>query len=258
MVLGHYAVALASKRAAPGLSLGTAILAAQLIDGLWPIFLLLGLEEVRIVPGLMAANPLDFVHYPITHSLLAVVGWALLVASGYYAVRRWGRGALVVGILVVSHWFLDAPMHRPDLPLWPGSAVLVGGGLWNSVSVTLAIEFSLLVLGLAVYVRATRPRDGVGRWGLWSMVAVLGLVLVGGIAGPPPESERALAITALGLWLFVPWGYWIDAHRVVRSPLGPALDGSPVSAPSRPLNGEGLAVASTREERTAPYRSDDE
>src|SRR5688572_12493051 len=121
MLLGHYGVAFAAKSAAPRASLGTLNLAAQFLDELWPIFVLLGLEQVRVSPGLMAANPLDFVHYPITHSLVGAIGWSVLLGLIYHAMRRNRRGAVVVGLLVLSHWLLDLPMHRPDLPLWPGS-----------------------------------------------------------------------------------------------------------------------------------------
>jgi membrane-bound metal-dependent hydrolase YbcI (DUF457 family) len=214
--LGHYGVAFAAKRAAPRTSLGTLTFAAQLLDELWPIFLLMGLERVRIVPGLMAANPLDFVHYPISHSLVTAAGWALLVGASYFAVRRYGRGAWVVAAAVLSHWFLDAPMHRPDLPLWPGSSILVGAGLWNSVPATLVIEALVFAIGLGIYLRTTRARDRVGSWALWAMVAVLITIFVSTFFGPPPPSERALAWTTLGVWLFVPWGYWVNRHREVR------------------------------------------
>jgi membrane-bound metal-dependent hydrolase YbcI (DUF457 family) len=213
MFLGHYGIAFAARRAAPRTSLGTTTFAAQFLDELWPLLLLLGLERVRIVPGLMAASALDFVSYPISHSLLTAAGWALLAGAAYLAVRRDARGAWIVGGAVVSHWLLDAPMHRPDLPLWPGSATLVGGGLWNSVPATVVIELGLLGLGLALYVRGTRALDRVGRWGLWSMVALLVAFFAGAVLGPPPPNERALAYSALGLWLFVPWGWWVDRHR---------------------------------------------
>jgi uncharacterized membrane protein (DUF4010 family) len=89
----------------------------------------------------------------------------------------------------------------------------VGGGLWNSVPATLAIELALFAAGLTVYVRGTRARGRAGRWGLWTMVALLTTFFVGALRGPPPPSERALALSTLGLWLFVPWGYWLDRHR---------------------------------------------
>lgn len=215
MILGHYAAALAGKRAAPRASLGTLMFAAQLVDHAWPIFLLLGIEQARVVPGLMAASPLDFVHYPWTHSLLAAVGWALVAGVLYFAARRYEAGAWIVAALVASHWFLDLPMHRPDLPLWPGSDARVGLGLWSSIPATLGVELGLLTVGLWIYLRGTRARDRIGSWGLAALVAVLALVSVGGVFGPPPGSERAVALGALALWLFVPWGWWVDRHRAV-------------------------------------------
>jgi membrane-bound metal-dependent hydrolase YbcI (DUF457 family) len=148
MFLGHFGVGLGSKSLAPKTSLGTLFLAAQFVDLLWPTLLLVGLERVEIAPGITRVTPLDFVHYPITHSLLAVIGWSLAFGAVYYALRRYPRGAWVCGAAVLSHWLLDAVVHRPDLPLFPGGTTRIGLGLWNSVPVTLALEFGILALGL--------------------------------------------------------------------------------------------------------------
>ncbi len=213
MFLGHYGVAFAAKRAVPHTSLGALTFAAQFLDELWPILLLLGVEQVRIVPGLMAANPLDFVYYPFSHSLLMAVIWGILVGGAYFLLRHYGRGAWVMGLLVVSHWILDLPMHRADLPLWPSaSSPKVGWGLWNSIPATYVIEFAIYAIGVALYLRATRARDRVGSWGLWAYILVLAILYVMS-NGPPPPSERALAWSALGIWLFVPWAWWVDKHR---------------------------------------------
>lgn len=220
MILGHYGVALAAKRVAPRTSLGTLILAAQWADELWPLLLLVGAERVRVAPGLMAANSLDFVSYPYSHSLLMMIAWGLVLGAIYFGIRRYVRGAWIVGALVVSHWALDLVVHRPDLPLWPGSPMTVGLGLWNSVAGTLVVEFGLLVLGAVVYVRTTRARDRIGSWGLWAMLVLLGAILLSGLVSPPPPDPRVIAYSALGLWLFVPWGYWVDRHRAV-------IDGGP-------------------------------
>jgi hypothetical protein len=221
MFLGHYGLAFAAKRVAPGTSLGTLVFAAQFLDELWPILLLLGVEEVRIVPGLMRASPLDFVHYPISHSLLMAAGWGIVLGGVYYVTRRpAGRAALVVGALVVSHWFLDLPMHRPDLPLWPGASPLLGGGLWNSVILTAIIELTIFAAGVSLYLRGTRPLDRTGRWAPWTMIGLLLLIFLGSLTGEPPPSVRALALVTLGLWLFVPWAAWIDRHRAPRARRG--------------------------------------
>ena len=211
MFLGHYGLALAATRVAPRTSLGSLIFAAQFLDLLWPVLLLLGLEQVRIVPGLMAMSDLDFVSYPISHSFATTLGWAALVGVATFLRRRDRRAAWVLAALVASHWLLDAPMHRPDLPLWPGSGLLVGGGLWNSVAATWALEAGLFVGGIALYVRGTRARDRIGHWALWAMLALLAVFFAG--AGEPPPSERILALVTLTLWLFIPWGAWISRHR---------------------------------------------
>ncbi|HEX6628724.1 MAG TPA: metal-dependent hydrolase [Gemmatimonadaceae bacterium] len=217
MFLGHYGLALAAKRAAPRTSLGALVFAAQFLDELWPILLLLGVEQVRIVPGLMVASDLQFVYYPFSHSLLMAIVWGALVGGGYFVFRRYRRGAWVVGLLVVSHWFLDLPMHQKDLPLWPGAASpKFGWGLWNSLSLTYIIEFTILLVGISAYNRMTRPADQIGRWGWWIYVLVLVALFV--TSNSPPPSERALAWMTLGIWLFVPWAWWIDKHRVLIVP----------------------------------------
>ena len=219
MFLGHYAVAFAAKKAAPRASLGTLIFAAQLLDLMWPLLLLAEVEHVRIAPGLMEASALDFVHYPWSHSLAMAAVWAALLGGLYHTMQRNRRGAaIIIGALVLSHWLLDAPFHRPDLPLWPGSATLVGGGLWNSLAVTLGLELGLLAVGVAMYLRRTRPLDRIGNWGLWAGVLLLVAFYLGSFAGTPPD-ERSLAFGALALWLFVPWGWWVDNHRARRGDL---------------------------------------
>ena len=213
MFAGHFAIGFAAKRAAPQVSLGTMFLAAQFIDLLWPTLLLLGVERVRIEPGATAMTPLDFVHYPVSHSLLAVSGWALVLALAHFALRRRRRDALVVGAMVVSHWFLDALVHRPDLPLYPGDGPLLGLSLWNSVPGTLLVELSLLAAGIWLYLGATRARDATGRWATRGLVAALLVIYLGNAFGPPPPSVEAIAWVGQAQWLLVAWAWWADAHR---------------------------------------------
>jgi hypothetical protein len=122
MFLGHFGLAFAAKKAAPKTSLGTLVFAAQFSDMLWPILLLVGVEHVRIVPGLLSASPFDFTSYPISHSLVAQLGWGALIGLVYFAIRRDGRSALLVGGLVPTHCVLDCIAHRPDMPICPGSS----------------------------------------------------------------------------------------------------------------------------------------
>jgi hypothetical protein len=210
--IGHFGVGLAAKALATRVSLGSLFLAAQLIDLLWPTLLLLGLERVRIAPGITAVTPLDFEHYPFTHSLAAVLLWGFLFGLAYLGLKRYPRGAIVLGALVVSHWLLDLVVHRPDLPLYPGSAK-VGLGLWDSVAGTLIVELAVFGLGAALYLKTTRSKDRIGAWALWSLLGFLLLVHLGNLLGPPPPSVTAVAWVGQAQWLLVLWGYWIDRHR---------------------------------------------
>ncbi len=216
MFLGHYGVAFACKRLAPNTSLGTFTFAAQFLDELWPILLLVGVEHVRIDPTYMAANPLVFTSYPYSHSLLMAVVWGVLIGGVYFGTRRGWRAAMLVGAAVVSHWFLDVPMHAPDLPLWPGSPIKIGFGLWNSILATNVAELTVFGGGLLVYLRTTRSSDRVGTWALWSLVVVLLAIYVSGYVAPPPSTEQAVGWSALVLWLFIPWAAWADRHRALR------------------------------------------
>ena len=216
MFIGHFGLALGAKRVAPGPSLGTTIMAAQWADGIWPVFVLVGLERVHIAPGFTTVTPLDFVSYPYSHSLLADLVWAALFAVVYGSLRKDWRGAVWLAVLVLSHWVLDVIAHRPDMPTWPGGPKL-GLGLWNSLPATLVVEFALFAAGAWLYARSTRARDRLGSLLFGAFVVVLALIYVASVFGPPPPSEQALAITGLLGWLFVAWGYWIDRHRVPRA-----------------------------------------
>jgi len=218
MLLGHYGIAFAAKRTAPRASLGTLVLAAQWLDELWPVLVVLGVEQVRVSPGFTAANQLEFVYYPYSHSLAAAIVWSLLFAGLYFARRHDRRTATIVGLLVLSHWILDLPMHARDLQLWPGSSIHVGLGAWRSIPLTIALESIVFVPGLAVYLRTTRARDRIGSWALWVMVLVLVAIFFSGFVSAPPPNGRAVGMAALGLWLFVPWSYWIDRHRELVTP----------------------------------------
>ena len=215
MFIGHHAAAFAAKRVAPRVSLGTLFAAALLVDLIWPVLLLLGLEHVRIAPGITAFTPLDFYDYPITHSLLAVLGWSVAAAVLYRLLRKSTPDALVVGAAVLSHWVLDFVTHRPDLPLWPGGPK-VGLGLWQSVPATIVVEVALFLMTLAMYLRMTRARDRTGSIALWTLVAFLAIVYAANLVSPPPPDANAIGWVGLAQWLFVPWGAWIDRHRDVH------------------------------------------
>jgi len=221
MFIGHVAVALGAKKASPKTSFGTLLLAAQWPDLIWPLFLTLGWERVRIVPGFTAVSPLDFTSYGLSHSLLADFGWAVLLAGLYLIFKRNRRGAFIIWACVMSHWLLDFVSHSADLPLYPGSH-LVGLGLWNSLAGTLLLEGGLFVAGALIYSRATRARDRIGQYGFRTFIAIVVLIYLSALMGPPPSSVSAVEWAGVFGWLFIAWAYWLDDHRTTPRPPEPS------------------------------------
>jgi len=193
MFVGHYGVSFAAKKAEPGIPLWVLFIAVQLLDVLWAPFVLLGIEKVRIVPGITASNPLDLYYMPYTHGLLAAIGWSVVAFLAYrFAVRAPPRrAAAIVGLAVFSHWVLDFLVHRPDLPLYDNTAK-VGLGLWNLPAVALGLEALLLFGAMWLYLRHTARRTAMLVFG----VIMLG-IQVYVFFGPPPASDKAAAATAL-------------------------------------------------------------
>src|SRR3569832_841079 len=152
MFIGHYALALGAKRAAPTVSLGTTFLACQFADLLWPTLVMLGVEHVEVDPGNPLVTPLNFVSYPYSHSLVMLMVWSGLFALIYRAIRGWnGTAIVVVGGLVFSHYILDVITHRPVLPITLHGSRRLGLGLWNQPGGTLIVALALFIIGMGFY-----------------------------------------------------------------------------------------------------------
>lgn len=213
MFVGHYGVGFAARRADPAIPLWVLFLAVQFLDVLWAPCILLGIEKVRIVPGITATNPLDLYYMPYTHSLVAALLWACAGGLAYQAVMRPARrlAGVVVGAAVFSHWVLDFVVHRPDLPLYDDSAK-VGLGLWNAPSLAFGLEAALLFGGLWLGLRGRLGRSpGTLAFGVL-MLAIQAYVFF----GPPPPSDRAAAATALAAYAaFAGAIWWLQDRRSV-------------------------------------------
>ena len=213
MFIGHFGAGFAGKKLDRTTSLGTYIMAAQWIDLIWPILLLLGIEKVDIKPGISAVTPIDFVYYPFTHSLTGVIIWGVLFGLVYFIIKKKIKTAFILCALVVSHWFLDLLVHIPDLPLIPGLELKVGLDLWNSLAGTLLVEGLIFTTGVYLYLRSTKARNKTGKYALWGLILFLVLIYIGNLFGPPPDSVQAIAIVGNAQWLIILWGYWIDRNR---------------------------------------------
>jgi len=216
MFIGHFAVGLSAKKFDNSISLGTAFIAVQFLDLLWPVLVLLGIEHVEVDPGNTAFTPLHFVHYPYSHSFLFTCFWSILFATFYFLRTRKLNSSIIIALLVLSHWVLDLITHTTDLPITPWSDLKMGLGLWNSIIFTIIVEVSLFLLGTYLYVKSTTPSNRKGKILFWSLIIFLLFTYVSNIVGPLPPSGKDVALVAISMWLLVGWGYWIDSNRVSK------------------------------------------
>lgn len=200
MFIGHFALGLAASRLEKRLPLGTALVASQLPDAIWPYLLLTGVEQVTISPGDTAMTPLRFDAYPWSHSLLMVAITGGLLGVLYRAAGRAIEVARLIPLLAISHWFLDVVSHRPDMPLLPWGDIKLGLGLWNSVPLTVAVEGLLFAACAFFYARGRALSRG-----YWILMAVLVLAYAGNVAGPPPPGVTPVAMSMITL---VPLVWW--------------------------------------------------
>jgi hypothetical protein len=217
MFVGHYAVSFAAKKTDPTLPLWVLFIAVQLLDVAWAPFVLLGVEKVRIVPGITASNPLDLYYMPYTHSLVAALLWSAAAFALYRLAnsRTGGGSAAILAGCVFSHWVLDFIVHRPDLPLYDDTAK-VGLGLWNIPAVAFGLEAALLFAGMWLYFKTAPPRPAATVVFGLIMLAIQGFVFF----GPPPASDHAAAVTALVAYVVFAAVIWFLERRAIPRAAG--------------------------------------
>jgi hypothetical protein len=215
--IGHHAADFAAKRFAPRVSLGTLQIAAVFPDLLVFVFLIVGIEHIRITPGITAFSWLDAENIAISHSLAMDVTWSALFGGAYFLHRRDARGAWVIGALVLSHWVFDFVSHRPDMPLAPGLDSRLGLGLWYSLPATFVVEGALWIGSLAIYIRTTTPKR---RWGTIALCVLVGLLTIAFFTMPfrpaPPSVMRAVLMAGVPLSLVLALSFGVDRLRAIR------------------------------------------
>ena len=211
MFVGHYSVSFAARRMWPRVPLWVWFIAVQLLDIFWAPFILLGVERVRIVPGITASNPLDLYYMPWTHSLVAALAWsaaAIVVWRAFRNHRGWTMASLGIGLAVFSHWVLDFIVHRPDLPLYDNTAK-VGLGLWNLPAVAFSLEAGIMLAGLIWYARA-RVVKLVPLLLLATLMLVVHAVVFFGAPPATPAMAAGMAFGSYAAFAFL--AYWLE-HR---------------------------------------------
>lgn len=221
MFIGHFAPAFIARGAteeAP--RLGTLFIAAQLVDWVFFTLAIVGVEKLRIVPGITQMNPLDLYHMPYTHSLVGTAFWSFAFAAIIWLVSRNMVAATWGAIVVASHWFLDLIVHRPDLTIAGGEDKL-GMGLWNAPLIEMPLEIGLLVLAYLFYIRRTKGP-------LVPPLILLGAMLVfqaiDWFGAKPQEAGIGMYLLALLAYaILTALAFWVQATRWHKSQVGLAV-----------------------------------
>ncbi len=219
MFIGHYAASLVLKKVEPRASLWLLFLGVQLVDIFFFPFVLLGIERINIVENFTQSTHFELPYMPYTHSLLASFLWAGLIYGAFRIIFKNNMVALVMGLAVLSHWFLDLIVHTPDLPLWSDSSPKLGLGLWNNAIATYGLEAILLGGGLWLYLRSSTASSLIGKYGMCVFAVVLLIVNASNIFGPlTSENKVALVILTLVLYFaFAGAAFWLDRKRIYAS-----------------------------------------
>jgi hypothetical protein len=199
MFIGHYGPAFGAKAALQRVPLWVYFLAVQWLDVWWSVFVLTGIEKVRIVPGFMPASALDLYYMPYTHGLFGALLLSALLGVIVAPFFRKQRGLVfaVVALAAFSHWILDLVVHAPDLWIYDG--VKLGFGLWRWLWISLPLELILLFGGAWLYTGYVPARRGGNIW-LWTFVTAMAAVEIYGVFGPLPATPAAEAQTALAAY----------------------------------------------------------
>jgi membrane-bound metal-dependent hydrolase YbcI (DUF457 family) len=163
VIAGHFGLAAVVKAREPSTPLWALMLACQWLDVVFVPLLLAGVERLEPVAGTKpGAYGGAIIHADYTHSLVGAL--VLSAVFGALFLPRYGRkSAVVLGLMAMSHWFLDLPMHRADLPLLPGGGgglPMLGFGLWEHPAVAAAVELVVVVAGALMYWRAAHAVAG--------------------------------------------------------------------------------------------------
>jgi len=219
MTTGHFGLATGVKACAPRVPLWALMIATYLLDFVFIGLVAAGVESFAPIDPAHPAYGQVVIHAYYSHSLVGAV--VIAAAAAIVSLPLWGkRGALVVGAVALSHWFLDLIVHRPDLPVLPGNAghlPLLGFGVWNHPAASAVLELLIVAVGAWLYyglaLRATRvgspehPHSGSRAMVAVTVTAVLLVLLALSDFLAMPMALGVLIMLAL-----IVVGGWLDSR----------------------------------------------
>ncbi len=145
--ISHAATALIITRRWPTVPIIPILISVQLVDLIWVVLTLIGIESVHIKENVRSIADVHFEFMPYSHSLFSNVclaGLVWFVVSKVFNKPAWGL-ALAIG--VISHIILDVATHARDIEVFP---VLIhyqiGSGAYSVPFVAFIIELLYCIL----------------------------------------------------------------------------------------------------------------
>jgi hypothetical protein len=213
MFIGHWAPAMVAATHEQAPSLPVLFIAAQLVDWAFFLFLMFGIEAMRVTPGISVMNPMDLYHMPYTHSLLGSAAWAAGFGALIFAISRNRAAAIIAALVVLSHWFLDLLVHVPDLTV-AGSPPKLGFGLWNYPAIEMPLELILTFGALWVYARKAKPKTLPLLALAGTMVLLQAVNWFGPVEPEVTSGTSLLAFFAFGMITLTSW--WASHSAAIQ------------------------------------------
>lgn len=162
--LAHASIGVMAKSLAPQAPLWALVAATQVPDALSFGFMAVGMEH-GAVTQLDLEHGLRYLSQPSiawSHGLFMSLVWTAVVAAIAMFFLRDRRAAIVIGLMVLSHWVLDFIVYL-NVPVFLDNSRLTGLGLITSAPgliMGIVLEIGLITAGIATYL-VTRKRASV-------------------------------------------------------------------------------------------------
>ena len=159
--IAHIGVGFAAKKIAPDISVIFLIIAAELIEIIFFVFVAAGIENMPL--------PDKAPFSPYSHSLIMGIFWSIIGAFFTFLISRNKKASIIIGLLVLSHTILDV-IASPKLAFYPTDTKMpvffndsfsIGLGLWKNKTVAFIGEFGILITGVVIslWTRRIRKRE---------------------------------------------------------------------------------------------------
>ena len=114
-----------------------------------------------------------------THGFIPVAAAAIVCGVFTYLLTHDATGAIIVALVVASHWFLD--YLTGIKPTWPGGPT-VGMNLYTRPVVDVVLESGTILAGWLLYRRALPESVRDNGWTYTTLFSLCGLQVLAGVA----------------------------------------------------------------------------